>query len=39
MSYDFVFVSDGLAPRVRRIEVDLATRASDHQPVFVEFGD
>lgn len=39
VSYDFVFVSDGLAPRVRRIEVDLVTRASDHQPVFVEFGD
>ncbi|MBT2302737.1 endonuclease/exonuclease/phosphatase family protein [Variovorax paradoxus] len=39
VTYDFVFVSDGLASRVRRIEVDLATRASDHQPVFVEFGD
>jgi endonuclease/exonuclease/phosphatase family metal-dependent hydrolase len=35
---DFVFVSEGLAPHVRRIEVDLATRASDHQPVFVAFG-
>lgn len=39
VTYDFVFVSEGLASRVRRIEVDLATRASDHQPVFVEFGD
>ena len=34
---DFVFVSEGLAPRVRRIEVDGATQASDHQPVAVEF--
>ena len=35
---DFVFVSDALAPRVRRIEVDSDTRVSDHQPVMVEFG-
>ena len=35
---DFVFVSDALAPRVQRIEVDLITRASDHQPVLVELG-
>ena len=35
---DFVFVSDALAPRVRRIEVDAATRASDHQPVWIELG-
>ena len=33
MACDFVFVSAGLAPRVRRVEVDLQTRASDHQPV------
>jgi endonuclease/exonuclease/phosphatase family metal-dependent hydrolase len=38
MACDFVFVSGGLAPRVRRVEVDLQTRASDHQPVVVEFG-
>jgi endonuclease/exonuclease/phosphatase family metal-dependent hydrolase len=36
---DFVFVSDDLAPRVRSIEVDLDTRASDHQPVVVELDD
>ncbi|HEY6510808.1 MAG TPA: endonuclease/exonuclease/phosphatase family protein [Burkholderiaceae bacterium] len=36
MACDFVFVSGGLAARVRRIEVDLKTRASDHQPVLVE---
>jgi len=35
---DFVFVSDALAPCVRRIEVDLETRASDHQPVMIELG-
>jgi endonuclease/exonuclease/phosphatase family metal-dependent hydrolase len=34
---DFVFVSDGLAGRVRRISVDGATQVSDHQPVLVEF--
>ena len=33
---DFVFVSATLAPCVRRIEVDLQTQASDHQPVLVE---
>ncbi|MEO5738430.1 MAG: endonuclease/exonuclease/phosphatase family protein [Variovorax sp.] len=33
---DFVFVSDTLAPRVQRIGVDLQTRASDHQPVWIE---
>ena len=38
MACDFVFVSAGLAPRVRRVEVDLQTRASDHQPVLVELG-
>ncbi len=35
---DLVFVSDDLAPRVQRIEVDLHTRLSDHQPVLVEIG-
>ena len=38
MACDFVFISAGLASRVRRVEVDLQTRASDHQPVLVEFG-
>jgi endonuclease/exonuclease/phosphatase family metal-dependent hydrolase len=33
---DFVFVSDGLVPRVRDVHVDLHTQASDHQPVLVE---
>ncbi|MDM0074043.1 endonuclease [Variovorax sp. J2P1-59] len=36
---DFVFVSNALEPRVRKLEVDLQTRASDHQPVLIELGD
>jgi endonuclease/exonuclease/phosphatase family metal-dependent hydrolase len=36
---DFVFVSDALAQRVRTIEVDSSTRASDHQPVLAEIDD
>ena len=36
---DFVFVSDEIAGRVRRIEVDADTRLSDHQPVVVDFAD
>lgn len=35
---DFVFVSDGLAARVQRIDVDVQTRASDHQPVVLVLG-
>ena len=34
--FDFVFVTQDLAPRVRRVEVNSATDASDHQPVLVE---
>lgn len=33
---DFVFVTDDLAPRLRRIAVDVKTDASDHQPVLIE---
>lgn len=33
---DFVFLSDSLAPRVHRIEVDALTQVSDHQPVLIE---
>jgi endonuclease/exonuclease/phosphatase family metal-dependent hydrolase len=36
MACDFVFVSAGLASRVRRIEIDGRTQASDHQPVMIE---
>ncbi len=35
-SRDFVFLTDDLAARLRRIEVDGKTAASDHQPVLVE---
>ena len=35
---DFVFVSESLAPQLRRFDVDGATQASDHQPVAVQFG-
>jgi endonuclease/exonuclease/phosphatase family metal-dependent hydrolase len=35
---DFVFLTDDLAHRLRRIEVDVKTPHSDHQPVLVEFG-
>jgi endonuclease/exonuclease/phosphatase family metal-dependent hydrolase len=34
---DFVFVTRDLAPRIRSVRVDAHTRASDHQPVIVEF--
>jgi endonuclease/exonuclease/phosphatase family metal-dependent hydrolase len=33
---DFVLISKGIAAHVYRIEVDLVTQASDHQPVVVE---
>jgi len=33
---DFVFLTRELAERLRRIEVDVKTDASDHQPVLVE---
>ena len=36
--FDFVFVTQDLSPLVRRVEVNSATEASDHQPVFVELG-
>lgn len=35
---DFVFVSDGLKDKVRRMDIDSATRVSDHQPVALELG-
>lgn len=34
--FDFFFVSENLAPRVRRVEADAAADASDHQPVLLE---
>lgn len=35
---DFVFVSNGLKDKVRRIAIDAVTQVSDHQPVLVELG-
>jgi endonuclease/exonuclease/phosphatase family metal-dependent hydrolase len=36
---DFIFVTEDLAPRVRRVAYDLDTQASDHQPVLIELDD
>jgi endonuclease/exonuclease/phosphatase family metal-dependent hydrolase len=36
---DFVFVTEDMADRIRRIEVDQATAASDHQPIVIEIAD
>jgi len=33
---DFIFVSDALKDKVKRLDVDGTTRASDHQPVAIE---
>jgi endonuclease/exonuclease/phosphatase family metal-dependent hydrolase len=38
ISCDFIFVSEDLKPRVQRVEVNLRTRVSDHQPVLLELG-
>lgn len=35
-TYDFVFVTGRLAPRIARCEVDSGSAASDHQPVLLE---
>jgi endonuclease/exonuclease/phosphatase family metal-dependent hydrolase len=35
---DFVFVTEDLAPRLKRVRVDGETQASDHQPVVIELG-
>jgi endonuclease/exonuclease/phosphatase family metal-dependent hydrolase len=32
---DFIFVGDELRPRMRGLEVDQQTQASDHQPVIL----
>jgi endonuclease/exonuclease/phosphatase family metal-dependent hydrolase len=36
--YDFVFVTDDLAPRLKVLGIDTETEASDHQPVWVQLG-
>lgn len=35
--FDFVFLTEALAGRLRAHGIDVATEASDHQPVWVEF--
>lgn len=35
ITFDFVFVSEDLAPRVAELRVELGTDASDHQPVML----
>ena len=35
--FDFVFVTEGLAGRLRAHGIDANTEASDHQPVWIEF--
>jgi endonuclease/exonuclease/phosphatase family metal-dependent hydrolase len=36
---DFIFVTEDIAGRIRRVEVDGVTSASDHQPVLSELAD
>jgi len=36
---DFVFVTEDLASRVRKVTVDAQTQASDHQPLLIELTD
>lgn len=37
-TYDYFFVSENIAARVSGVDVDLATQASDHQPVLLTLG-
>ncbi len=36
---DFVFVTEDLAPRLKRVLYDVETKVSDHQPVLIEIAD
>ena len=36
---DFIFTTEDLSGRIRRVEVDTQTTASDHQPIFIELAD
>ena len=36
---DFIFVTEDLAPRARKVTVDAQAQASDHQPVLIELAD
>ncbi|CAN5397482.1 endonuclease/exonuclease/phosphatase family protein [soil metagenome] len=36
---DFIFTTEDLKDRIRHVEVDTGTAASDHQPIFIELAD
>jgi exonuclease III len=36
---DYIFITPGLAPRVRQAWIDADNPASDHQPVWLELAD
>ena len=36
---DFIFASEDLASRIRRVQVNAETDASDHQPIVIELAD
>jgi endonuclease/exonuclease/phosphatase family metal-dependent hydrolase len=36
---DFIFVTEDLAPRIRRVAYDTETQVSDHQPVLIAIDD
>ncbi len=36
--FDFIFITDGLVNHLKAHGIDAVTEASDHQPVWVEFG-
>lgn len=36
---DFIFVTEDLCNRIKRVEVETVTDASDHQPVLIELAD
>jgi endonuclease/exonuclease/phosphatase family metal-dependent hydrolase len=37
-TYDFIFVSEDLVPRVKEMRADATTNASDHQPILLVLG-
>jgi len=36
---DFIFVTEDIGSRVRSVEVNGTTDASDHQPILIELAD
>ncbi|WP_297325130.1 endonuclease/exonuclease/phosphatase family protein [Nitrosomonas sp.] len=36
--FDFIFITDGLVDHLKVYGIDVATEASDHQPVWIELG-